>query len=204
MEGKTTPVRLFDFLRKGRKAAESAGEGPPDRAQIFYHMAYRMLPQILFTDPDRLVCYFEGNGAPAGPFLYLLFCTAHGIEPDVEDAKACQAHRGELNKWVIYYAIEFPRPRKEVIDPTRGHATLSPYFCAILQTRADRSFQYYTLGQRPFGGTTLRTVTPDGTNANLGEGPTPELPAFLTALRDHLENPREVQASIRVVPEAQS
>lgn len=37
------------------------------------------------------------------------------------------------------------------------------------------------------GITLVRTVTPDGTNANLGQGPEPELEAFLAALRQRVD-----------------
>ena len=44
---------------------------------------------------------------------------------------------------------------------------LAPYFSSILRAEND-SVAYYVLGQAPKGGTTLRCITINGVNANLG------------------------------------
>ena len=150
-----------------------------------------MLPQLLFSDTQRAIGYFTNPDLPAGPFLYALFCKAQGIEPVPDHARAFQTHSGALGEGRTYHVLEYPWPRQEVVNLRDtvtgplipGGAVLAPFFSAILQTQTTGEVAYYTLGQRPMGGTTLRTVTREGMNANLGEGPVPELSAFLDVLR---------------------
>jgi len=171
---------LFDLFRKKADAAPK-GRPPQDLPNISYGMAYFMLPPLLYQDPARIRGYFENAEIPAGSFLYVMYCKAQGIEPLRADAALFRSHTGVLREGTTYYVIEYPP--SPPADLGRPGATLAPLFSAILWTEATGGVAYYILGQRPFGGTTLRTVTPEGTNANLGEGPPPELDAFLDSLR---------------------
>lgn len=63
---------------------------------------------------------------------------------------------------------------------------LAPFYSAIVRMPARAGFTYFILGQRPYGGTTLRTIEPGGVHANLGEGPEPSLAAFLAALEERI------------------
>jgi hypothetical protein len=61
---------------------------------------------------------------------------------------------------------------------------LVPYFSAIVRDKATDERSYFVLGQSPLGGrTTLRCVTRDGANCNLGSGPAVEKEAFLDCIR---------------------
>jgi hypothetical protein len=169
---------LFDWLRKKPVSPDAAG--PQGLWQLCYGMAYFFVPQMLYADASRVLGYFTHQNMPAGPFLYAMACTAQQIEPSTEDALKFQAHTGELPGGVKYYVLEYPTPPP--VDPDLRKAVLAPYFSAILQAGAGGDVDYYVLGQRPFGGTTLRSVSRDGVNANLGEGPAPDLSAFLDVL----------------------
>ena len=113
-----------------------------------------------------------------------------GLDLAREEATQFQLHHGRLDGVDDYYVLEYPIPPPldlSGVDITKiapQHIpTLVPYFSAIVRRRDTEAVSYYTLGQAPFGGTTLRLVTWDGINANLGPGPEPVLAAFLARLR---------------------
>lgn len=67
---------------------------------------------------------------------------------------------------------------------------LAPHFSAIV-SGADR-VRYFILGQAPMGGgTTLRSIEPEGMNCNLGPGPEPTMDAFLDSVRKHVDRQAE-------------
>lgn len=60
----------------------------------------------------------------------------------------------------------------------QGPIILAPYFSSELRDRGGK-VSYYILGQSPMGGgTTLRCVTAEGANCNLGPGPDPTIDLF--------------------------
>lgn len=144
-------------------------------------MAYGLLPQMLFSDARKTIGYFNNPAFPPGAYFYALACRARQIVPQREEALAFQAHSGDFTKGTVHYIIEYPKPPP--FDLGQKNSVLAPFFSAILHHQETDVVSYYTLGQRPLGGTTLRTVSRDGVNANLGEGPIPELKAFLDAIR---------------------
>lgn len=180
-QAKETQTGEADAGTEQTRQGESSSKDLP---HICYEMAYFMLPQMLFTDAQRTIADFSGHGPTSGGYLYFIFCKAHGIEPVPEHARAFHVHVGELSEGWTYHVLEYPTPKPGTVNLLDKDSVLAPYFSAILHRQATGEMDYYTLGQRPMvGGTTLRTVTREGVNANLGEGPAPELNAFLDALR---------------------
>ncbi len=173
---------LFDRFRRRPVTATRAGPGP-GLPQLCYGMAYFMLPPLLERDGARTLGYFRRSDG--GARLYALACATREIEPDAAVAPLFHVHTGTLTTGEGYDVLEYPRPpqldlRSLAHEQAEQSATvLAPFFSAIV--RASAGLEYYVLGQRPYGGTTLRKVTP-GMNMNLGEGPEPALGALLAAL----------------------
>ncbi|HEX5219851.1 MAG TPA: hypothetical protein VFZ59_09810 [Verrucomicrobiae bacterium] len=150
---------------------------------ICYCVAYYVLPHYAFNDCDKLIRKFIDDAPKAGPFLYLIGCQMLKAEPIRDDALKLQAHHGQLDGTHDYFVLEYPTPPP--VDLSAAEVVLAPHFSAILRARQQGGVAYYTLGQAPLGsGTTLRSVTADGKNCNLGPGPGPQLDAFLAALQN--------------------
>jgi hypothetical protein len=182
---------LFDRFRKQKvepAAASSSGYSLPS---ISYGIAYFILPHYAFKDCEKIIGMFTDTRASVGPFFYLMGCQVQKTEPVHEDALRFRSHQGKLDDERDYFVLEYPTPppiELSGIDPvqlTQGRApVLAPHFSALVRDRQTKAVRYYTLGQAPIGGgTTLRSVTPDGTNCNLGPGPEPRIESFLTRLR---------------------
>lgn len=169
---------LFDFLKK--KPASRPDNN--DLFQICYRVAYFMFPALLFSDPQKMRDIFVEYGDGAGAFFYVLLCKQEKIEPVVEHAKIFHAYNGELREGVNYLLLEYPTPPP--VNEDLMKATLAPHFSAILYYEKSQEVAYYILGQRPFGGTTFRSVNKDGLNANMGEGCAPDRETFLAFLRE--------------------
>jgi hypothetical protein len=185
-----TPMALFDRFLK--QEDESAAALPPRQPlpSICYDIAYYILPHYAFRDGDKLVAMFEDTPESTGPFFYLMGCQTEKIEPVEEDARRFRVQHGALDDVRDYFLIEYPEPPPmdlTGVDVTRlppgAMPVLAPFFSVVIRDRVTRVVRYFVLGQAPLGGTTLRSVSADGRNANLGHGPEPDLQAFLDALR---------------------
>ena len=112
-------------------------------------------------------------------------------EPIPEVALRFKAHHGKLNEMHDYFVLEYPKPPPLDISgnpPPQIAPELSlliaPYFSAVVRHCQTKEVNYYNLGRSPMEGiTTLRSITPDKVNRNLGPGPEPELDPFLNQLR---------------------
>ena len=123
-------------------------------------------------------------------------CQMRKIEPDVEIAKTFHWHVGPLNGAIDYLTLSYPTPPSvdmsdvspEQLMNSKTPMILAPYFSTVLRDREDKR-HYYILGQSPIGGgTTLRCITADGANCNLGPGPAPTLEEFHAALNRTAES----------------
>jgi hypothetical protein len=149
------------------------------------------LPHVAYNDCDNLVKMFKEGPITVGAYYYVTVCQALKIEIIREDAKRFREHFGELDDAQDYFVLEYPTPPPVDLTDVNMSAlpqdkipVLAPYFSAVLRNRQTGAVDYYTLGQAPTrGGTTLRAVTPDDSNCNLGPGPEPRLEAFLARLR---------------------
>lgn len=183
-------MRLFDFFR--RKPVDTP---KPVAAitleQTSYDIAYFILPQVIFQSLERILKLCTKNPTAAGPFYYYMACQARGIEPDIEAGLKYKWHLGDFSNRK-YLALEYPRPVPVDMgesDPitlleSGTKIVLAPFYSVILYDD-DSVPQYYILGQAPIGGgTTVRAITAEGMNCNLGPGPEPELDLFFAAIRE--------------------
>lgn len=171
---------FFDWLR------ESPAKIP--LPQPCYDVAYFILPHYAYHDTAKIADLCLNSPSAAGPFFYVMACQARKVEPVIDDAKRLVWHHGELADGRAYFVLEYPAPPPvdmsdvSVEQLTKVKVVLAPHFSAIV-SRKDGGSDYYVLGQSPRGGgTTLRHVSADGVNANLGPGPAPALEAFLGAI----------------------
>lgn len=152
-----------------------------DLPQLCYEIAYFLLPQMLFADEAKTIARFANSEFSVGTLLYAIVCKAKQRQPSREEATAFKVHNNLFPDGGKYYVLEYPSPPR--LDINHPDFVLAPYFSGIIQDQTLEQTDYYTLGQNPMGGTTLRAVYPDGSNANLGSGPPPNLADFLDALR---------------------
>lgn len=153
-------------------------------AQFSYRLAYYVLPQLLFGNTERILSYFTGEHG--GPFLYIMGAKLLQVEPVREEALLFETLTGALSSEESYYVLRYPTPPP--FDLNGQDRVLAPYFSAIVREDQTEQVHYFTLGQNPVQGTTLRSVLPDGANCNLGPGPAPELDDFLQNLRERRQN----------------
>jgi hypothetical protein len=183
---RTTPevsMKLFDRFRKPKP-------GVP-LPQICYDVAYFVLPHYAYNEPSRVVDLCFNTPTAAGPYFYVMACQMRKIEPVIEDAGRFRWHHGRLHDGREYHVLEYPSPppidladmSPEELLKAGSPPVLAPHFSAIIREAPAGPVIYYVLGQAPIGGgTTLRSVLPDGANCNLGPGPEPSLAAFLGAI----------------------
>lgn len=151
-----------------------------------YKMAYMLLPQELHQNPQAtLERIRRTQPANAGALFYTKACMSSGCMPGRKDATEFYTHIGRLSPKKAYYIIQYPQPSPLCLDAGLP-VVLAPYFSAAIVEETIGRISYYVLGQALTGGTTLRTVTADGTkvsSANIGEGSEPTLEAFLQLLQ---------------------
>lgn len=177
---------LFDWFKKSPTVP---------LPQLCYDVAYFVLPHYAFEGIDKLVDLCLNTPALAGPFFYVMAAQMRKVEPVSEDAKLFRWHHGLLSDEREYFALEYPLPpavnmsnlsdEQAIERMTNGDSklVLAPYFSAIIRGAELSEPRYFILGQSPLGGgTTLRCITPEGLNCNLGPGPEPDLASFLEAV----------------------
>jgi hypothetical protein len=181
---------LFDFFRRKPPEEPKKLDGVP-LEQTSYDIAYFILPQYVFQSLDRLIDLCTQTPTAAGPFYYVMACQAREIEPDIESAKKYTWHTGDFGNRK-YLALEYPRPTPVDMrdsDPITmlqsGTNLVLASFYSVILYGGDSSPEYFILGQAPIGGvTTVRSITADGMNCNLGPGPNPQLDLFFAAIRE--------------------
>jgi len=173
---------LFDIFRKRKPAAPLA--------QLCYDIAYFILPHYAHSDYNKLRDMCQQTPSSAGPFFYVMVCNMRKIEPDIETARRFGWHIGQFQDGRDYLTLEYPPPadishvRPEDILSGNSPFVLAPHYSCVIRD-ADGVCSYYILGQSPIGGgTTLRCITADGANCNLGPGPEPTLEEFHARLSD--------------------
>lgn len=177
---------LFDWFRKPKPSISLP--------QLCYDVAYFMLPHYAYDDLEKVTNLCLNTPTAAGPFFYVMACQMRKVEPDLEDAKRFRWHHGDLDADREYFVLEYPVPPpidlsdvpiEKLASLGGSPIVLAPHFSAIIRDRSETEATYFILGQAPMDdGTTLRCVTRDGMNCNLGPGPEPQLNAFLDVLRE--------------------
>jgi hypothetical protein len=158
---------------------------PLKTGEVCYLIAYFILPSYIAQAPDKLFEHLS-KGNEGAVFLYVVACQQAKRQPMKEEAFAFSLHEGDMETGQHYWIVQYPTPppvnfSKPEFVPL-GHpdrkVVLAPYFSAVLRNRNDNALSYYILGQAPFGGTTLRSVS-GSDNSNLGPGCEPEVGAFI-------------------------
>lgn len=169
-----------------------------ETARTCYRMAYALLPQYVYHQPEKVV--LELSKRQMGVlFFFVLQCAIDKQEPDMEVVSEFSAHTGELDKEYDYYVVQYPSSpppvslpdfdrmdSKNILDKLEK-IILAPYFSTMIMDKISKKVNYFILGQSPDGFTTFRTVTPQE-NANLGRGCEPKLESFLQLIRDRIRN----------------
>ena len=181
---------LFDFFRR-KPTNEPKQQSMVPLEQTSYDIAYFILPRYVFQSLERIIELCTQTPNAAGPFYYVMACRARDCEPDIELAKQYKWEIGEIGGR-NYLALKYPTPVPVDMGDSDPIAilesgikiVLAPFFSVILYG-GDSPPQYFILGQAPIGGgTTVREITADGMNCNLGSGPDPQLDLFFAAIRD--------------------
>ncbi|OAI53554.1 hypothetical protein AYO47_04575 [Planctomyces sp. SCGC AG-212-M04] len=123
----------------------------------------------------------------AGVFFYFMAAKLRNAAPLKEDAQQFRWHHARIKGGFEHWTLEYPTPPpvdfsdESIEQLMSGEGVLAPYFSTVL--KAGNQVDYFILGQAPMGGgTTIRRITPEGINCNLGPGPKPEMKAFLARL----------------------
>ncbi len=184
---------LFDFFKK-REPAEQR-DLPITLPQLCYDMAYFVLPHYVHEDFPKLKGMYQSSPVSAGAFFYVMACQVRKVEPDIETAKRFRWQAERVDGAIDCLTLSYPTPPPidmsniSMADMMKAgvHMVLAPYFSSAVCDRHGR-MHYFILGQAPIGGgTTLRCITPDSTNCNLGPGPTPRMEDFHAAVADRLK-----------------
>jgi len=183
---------LFDKLNQS-----SSGRRPKDATsrdaspeEISYSLAYFILPHYVYSDMKKIRELWRKTPESAGAFLYFMACQAREIEPEDKEVDKYVAQLAE-NKTRSFYVLKHPEPPAVDLSGMDSEESaqagklpvLAPYFSCVVSDLKGKNPVIYILGPTPFGGgTTLRRVTSDGNNANLGPGPEPDAEKFLEAI----------------------
>ena len=188
---------LFDWFSK--KRPEPKPEPEPEQQptislpQLCYDVAYFILPHYAYNDIEKVVELCFRTPSAAGLFFYVMACMGRKVEPVPDDGRLFCWHHGPLTESREYFALEYPTPSPvdmsdlPIEQMVSCRIVLAPHFSAIIRDTSSGETDYFVLGQAPMGGgTTLRCVTREGANCNLGPGPEPRLEEFLDAVRERL------------------
>ena len=157
---------------------------------LSYHVAYKALPLLAFKNMDKIKEIWEAEPAAAGPAMFAEACAMSEVPPPEEMLGQFSAVKHTLSG-IEFYLLIHPVPEPvdySDIDPIQviqaGETpTLAPYFSCAAYDSAGDTVKVFVLGQAAIGdGTTLRTVSSDGHNGNLGPGPQPTIDHFIDAI----------------------
>jgi len=151
------------------------GGGPPDVELVSYTVAYQILPHGIFNNVEKINNLWRNEPDVAGHALYQMACQSLKTTPDETIGSQFRAQVRELEGH-SFYILEYPAPGESAIP--------APYLSCIHFENSGSTPKFYILGQSPMGDTTLRSVTGDGMNMNLGPGPEPAIDPFLRSILD--------------------
>lgn len=193
---------LFDFLKPGKDPLQKLFKQPKMKKAILatdLEFAQKQIANLravgqAHKEFDTFLGVWRTVAPPIGLMLCEYGCSVQKVRPTPEFATAFKTHEGRLHSGCDYYILQFPPappPAQIAEDKLIELVTkspekvpvLAPYFAATIDDHSSGRRAYYVLGQSPGGGSTLRSVTADGTNANLGPGPEPTAASFLQCLR---------------------
>ncbi len=144
-------------------------------AQICHTIAYTIIPNYVYMDLNRMKKLWQEEGL-AGPTFYTAACRMLKASPNRTDANSFKTITGKVDDQQTYLLLQFPPPPPIDLAKIRPDSlpnasiVLSPYFCIALGSET-LPYLYYVLGQGTFGGTTLRYISSESINLNMGPGP---------------------------------
>ena len=176
--------------------------GYPDLPRICYAAAYRVLPNLAFSEGKGVLEQWDNDPPKACELIYALACSqsllmmtmlnhATGkLTANPADSRKLRMHIGQLDASRRYYIVEYPPAPPfdpASLTPERltaaGPPVLAPHFSAVIRNVTSGEIGCYVLGQSPGGGTTFRSVSAGGINSNCGPGPEPKLESWLQHLK---------------------
>jgi hypothetical protein len=185
-------IRLAPFLMSQSSGlidpnAYAEDGGRTNTPLMCYKMAYVVLPETIFRNTDATLEQLEkhirsSGGESAGFRFFVQTCSSCGCVPSPQYANSFAVYVGNLTLHLVYIIFGYPEP--EPVNLTSGLPILAPYYSGAVWDDRIAKLSYFVLGQALDGSTTLRSVSSDGTQTNLGSGSAPNLPAFIDLLKD--------------------
>jgi hypothetical protein len=155
--------------------------------QICHTIAYTIFPNRVYTDLEGVKKLWAEEGL-SGPFLYSAACRILKSPANATDATSFRTLTGKLDDGQEYYLLQFPPPPPIDLAQIRPESlpnvsiVLAPFLSVALGSDT-LPITYYVLGQGTFGGTTLRYLSSESININLGPGCPPEIERFLELVK---------------------
>jgi len=156
-------------------------------AQTCSGMAYYVLPMLAFERPDILVNRLEEDPRKTILLAYFAACEQSGFEPCRQAAAQLKVHAVPLDANLKTFIIQYPTPPESLATGTFAPSEPVPHFSAIVRDEYRSTIEIFVLAQLPWGGTTLRLVTPVQT-MGLGPGCAPNLNEFAELLRQRIRS----------------
>ncbi len=203
---KDDAVNAFkEFLTKyANEAPRGKGIERDALARVSYAIAYNNLPDLIHHQWEEFCSLWNGV-IPMPLFLAIKGANGSGKQLSLGQIQEFEFYGGTNNKGDQTFLFEFPRPPEDggregslealMAAMQKGEKpsldsipVLGPYYAAVVVSAVNQERQYFILGQTSPGEseTTLRSVSPDGMNMNLGPGPSnPTASAFLSFLECH-------------------
>ena len=184
---------------------------PPEDPEFYYQLATGIIPQGLFGQwqMDKPADVIRQLSSPEQwkPFIAELFVktalsfrppkggiTKERYGPGSVILDHFKPRCGDFTNSLKYIIISYPTP-----PPVRPNVA-GPHFSGIVYTGPDSNIRYFVLRQSIAPNnpspTTLREITADGTNLNLGGGGVADYDVFLAWIKQRAETGGPVYGSV--------
>ena len=155
-------------------------------AGLCYGIAYIYLPNIVFNEWKKFQARWHG-AMPYPTYLAINCALMQEKRLSANQIAGFNAYEGKLNDRIVFYAIEFPKPRLQSSSgSTFSNQILAPHFVVILNNAKQL---FYVLGQSLDNRTTFRSVVLEGgmKNSNLGQGPKPNIEDLIAFIQERIK-----------------
>jgi len=192
---------LFDFL-KGKSSSEKKpktvydeltntlkeGSKNSNSGLQFYRFAYMHLPRLLFENPNNSLEKIYSKGKEEVVAEFTKSCMGAGAMPKTSDIEEISVNFYE-SKGIKVIIINFPKIENATHN---GSPILPPIKIGIAHNA--KNLRYFTVGNGLFSDSyTLREISSNMTNSNLGEASGLSDDAFLSDINGKLEPSFEIQ-----------
>jgi hypothetical protein len=192
MQMPITPERLVQEVRDFEQwvVQRSTPSVSPGAFLLSYTFCYQGFPKTLFANPIGVIAALQADGFVAlqtyvSSFLQDYVRTTPAARPhipkDFSSLFSVEVRRIDASLSVVL--ISYPAPPKHPVELQPDKPILAPYFTGIaFNPSSSAKFRCFVLGQRPGGGTTLRSVSGENSHGNCGAGCSPDLEEFLSLI----------------------